>query len=113
MRNTLSFVAAVVVGAAVVVLLTASLAGCGGKILEDPNARAGSSDGASGASGTSGASSGGFFETPPPATPSQPDPPSTKGTVEDPCAAMCERDGKCGAWQPDCYERCSDDMRAR
>lgn len=87
-------------------------AACGGKILDDPNAKHdGMRDDFAGSSSGSGG-----VTTPAPAdplpTPPEPSPTPTgsRPTVEDACGVICERNGKCGALQTDCLSRCADEI---
>ena len=105
-------------GLAIVFLLAA----CGGKIAGDGSA--------SGARGTGGYDAPPASPAPPAsasasASPSPFDPPVATtppmsglaqppggNSVEDACAAICERNGQCGADQPDCKDTCADEIRS-
>jgi hypothetical protein len=117
-----------------VALSAGELAACGGKIAGDGRSSSGSDPNASGAttsrgggSGSGGSGSGGVVFPAPassssdqsPSGPFTP-PPSSSGnglgqppdgpSVYDACAAICERNAKCGADSPDCAESCSSEI---
>jgi hypothetical protein len=114
MRNKHSPVVGLGLGRALALGL--ALTACGGKILDEGRS------GAAGAAGAaSAAPSGGFGDdTTRSSDDQEPVPvllpglqqPDGKSSVADACATICERNGKCGAWQSDCYERCTDDLRS-
>jgi hypothetical protein len=104
-----------------VVSLVLAVAACGGKIAGDNGHTTGGSDPTAGG----GQSSSGFDPSTAPSgsaqpsspfTPSTPPPPtglpqpSGGHTVGDACAAICERNGTCGAGQSDCEERCTSEI---
>ena len=94
---------------------------CGGKIAGDNGNAAGGSDptgaGGKSSSGVDPAPSGSaepsspFTAPPPSAAPSSGlGKPSGGRSVDDACAAICERNGQCGAAQSDCQERCTNEI---
>lgn len=99
-----------------------TLAACGGKIAGDQRASSGEDptrDPSSGATSGSGFDPGNASSAT--QEPSSPFPPSTAPpsglaqtpggrTVDDACAAICERNGNCGAGQPDCQQYCADEI---
>jgi hypothetical protein len=112
-RNTL---ASVVVG---ISLSLAAAVACGGKIAgdgtstgisgaTDPSSGADPTTAASGSASPSPSSSFPPFSSPPP--PSGLQQPSAGHTVDDACAAICERNGSCGAGQSDCQDHCTTEI---
>jgi hypothetical protein len=97
-----------------------ALAACGGKIAGDQRAPIGDDpsrdptaasgfEPAPAASGTQQPSSPfGAFAAPPSGGLAQP---SGGRTVDDACAAICERNGDCGATQTDCKDSCAAEIR--
>jgi hypothetical protein len=85
----------------------------GGKIAGENGNAAGGVDPRPASSGSSGASEPSWPFTPP--TPSAAPSsglgqPSGGHSVDDACAAICERNGQCGAAQSDCQERCTTEI---
>lgn len=101
------------------VTFTFTLAACGGKIAGDQRAPIGDDSSRDPTSGS------GFDPTPAPSGTQQasspfaafPAPssglaqPSGRPSVDDACAAICERNGECGAAQSDCKDSCADEIR--
>jgi hypothetical protein len=102
------------------------LAACGGKIAPDGRSSSGGDPTASGAT-SSGSSTGVVFPPPAPSSSDQPSWPLTPSpspssptgglgqpgampTVDDACAAICERNAQCGADSPDCKDTCSSEI---
>jgi hypothetical protein len=75
------------------------LLACGGKILEEP-----------GAGPTGGVAAEPPRQEPAPLLPSGPA--LDEATVADACAAICDRDGRCGAWQWGCNASCESEIVA-
>jgi len=120
--RTLAFVA---LGA-----LGVPLAACGGKIAGDGRSSSGGDPTNGNGNGASSSGSGVVFPAPAPSPSSSDEPsspfapspspsssssgglgqPSGGRTADDACAAICERNGECGADQSDCKESCTSEI---
>jgi hypothetical protein len=92
---------------AVVALSLSALPACGGKILDE--GRSAAPPGASGDFGDQ--MSRASDDQDPVAVPPPGLPQPTKSTSGDACDTVCHRNGECGAWQSDCNQSCTDELR--